>query len=279
MKGARKLYPDVYPSGPYASTRGMSGAGLIAEAFKAPPDTMPENAYAEHHIMVNFNPFQRMDQTREGRLISHALSTGDAVITPAGMPNSWRWDERSNVIALTLTPAMLTSFAGEDGVSLDRFTLVKDYVLAEQAAGLILSVMRRSPDTPYSDAAVDGIMGRLVELGGVSPANGGGLGAGRLRGTMEYMEERCSGPITVREMASAAGLSPYHFSRQFRADMGCSPHRYLLQLRLGKALRLLRESNRPLAVIAAETGFADQSHFSNCFRRRYGVSPSRVRRG
>ena len=67
-------------------------------------------------------------------------------------------------------------------------------------------------------------------------------------------------------------------ARGFRKAYGCSVGAYLRRLRLARAAERLAESEYTLAEIALEAGFADQSHFSNLFRRETGVSPSAFRR-
>jgi AraC family transcriptional regulator len=67
-------------------------------------------------------------------------------------------------------------------------------------------------------------------------------------------------------------------ARGFRKAYGCSVGAYLRWLRIVHAARRLAESDEPLAEIALEAGFADQSHFSNVFRRETGLSPSVFRR-
>jgi AraC-like DNA-binding protein len=83
--------------------------------------------------------------------------------------------------------------------------------------------------------------------------------------------------LTLTDLAEVACLSPYHFSRSFKLAVGVGPQRYVMRRRLDRAKTLLRRSRKPLAVIAQEAGFADQSHLSSIFRREMGVTPGRFR--
>jgi AraC family transcriptional regulator len=83
--------------------------------------------------------------------------------------------------------------------------------------------------------------------------------------------------LTLTDLAGVACLSPYHFSRSFKLAVGVGPQRYVRQRRLDRAKTLLRRTNQPLAWIAQEAGFADQSHLSSIFRREMGVTPGRFR--
>ncbi len=72
--------------------------------------------------------------------------------------------------------------------------------------------------------------------------------------------------------------SPFHLVRLFRSVVGVPIHRYLLHARLTLALDAILDSGYSLSRIALETGFAHHSHFTEAFRRAFGVTPSAVRR-
>lgn len=84
-------------------------------------------------------------------------------------------------------------------------------------------------------------------------------------------------PLPLDTLASEVGVSPFAASRLFRSTTGWTIHQYQIELRLRHALTLLFETERPLAAIALETGFANQGHFGNHFRRRYGLTPRQAR--
>ncbi|NUA99249.1 helix-turn-helix domain-containing protein [Azospirillum melinis] len=82
---------------------------------------------------------------------------------------------------------------------------------------------------------------------------------------------------TVGEGARLAGMSREGFSRRFRKQHGVPPQLFRLSERLNEARRLLR-AGEPVAAVAAEAGFSDQSHLGRCFRRAFGVTPGNYRR-
>ena len=83
---------------------------------------------------------------------------------------------------------------------------------------------------------------------------------------------------TVGQAAEIAGMSREGFSRRFKRLHGIPPHTSRLLAQLNDARRLLR-SGEPIAEVAAETGFADQSHLGRNFRRFFGITPGRYRMG
>jgi len=93
----------------------------------------------------------------------------------------------------------------------------------------------------------------------------------------DLADERYSEPLAVDDLASAAGLSRAHFSREFRRAFGESPHAYLLTRRLERAAALLRATDHSVAEICLSVGLRSLGSFTTSFTRTYGVSPTRYR--
>jgi AraC-like DNA-binding protein len=106
----------------------------------------------------------------------------------------------------------------------------------------------------------------------------GGLAPWQERRARDLIESRLSSDLSLDELARECGLSVAHFTRAFRQSIGQTPHRWLMQRRIDTAERLLISSEKPLAQIAAECGFADQAHFTNIFARMVGAPPGAFRR-
>ena len=85
-------------------------------------------------------------------------------------------------------------------------------------------------------------------------------------------------PLTVDDLAAAAGLSRAHFSREFRRAFGDPPHVYLLTRRLERAATLLRNTDRPVVDICLSVGLSSVGSFTTSFTRTYGESPTAYRR-
>src|SRR4051795_12399621 len=84
-------------------------------------------------------------------------------------------------------------------------------------------------------------------------------------------------PLDVDDLASAAGLSRAHFSREFRRAFGDSPHAYLLTRRLERAAALLRNTDRSVAEICLAVGLQSIGSFTTSFKRAFGASPTAYR--
>ena len=96
----------------------------------------------------------------------------------------------------------------------------------------------------------------------------------RARDTMDRAYAR---PLDIPALARVAHVSTAHFSRQFRATFGETPHRYLQRRRVERAMELLRDTDRAVTEICFDVGFASLGTFSRTFRAVVGESPSRYR--
>lgn len=85
-------------------------------------------------------------------------------------------------------------------------------------------------------------------------------------------------PLAIPALARELGIGYSYFRREFKRHTGLSPHRYLAQMRLEKARRMIGSSSESLKEIAERLGFSSQYHFSTAFKRLFGVSPREWRR-
>jgi AraC family transcriptional regulator len=105
-----------------------------------------------------------------------------------------------------------------------------------------------------------------------------GLTGRQLRIAKQAIYENLDGSRSLSSIAQECGLSPSHFARAFAISVGQPPHQWLLEQRVDLARQLLGESSLPIAEIAVQCGFADQSHLTRVFSARTGSSPGRWRR-
>lgn len=94
-----------------------------------------------------------------------------------------------------------------------------------------------------------------------------------LRRVKALIDDAPDADVSLALMADEAGLSRFQVLRSFTAHFGLTPHAYLMQRRASRARELIR-SGSPLAAVALEAGYADQSHMTRDFRRRYGLTPA-----
>jgi transcriptional regulator GlxA family with amidase domain len=100
----------------------------------------------------------------------------------------------------------------------------------------------------------------------------------RIQSALAFAKRNLDKPLTVRQLAGAAHLSPRQFSRAFRAETGQSPAKAVENLRVEAARLMMEQSRHPIDVIARQTGFADRDHMRRAFLRAFGQPPQAIRR-
>jgi AraC-like DNA-binding protein len=148
--------------------------------------------------------------------------------------------------------------------------------LVEQLAKLLVTNCA-TQDPVYTMAIAQTLLTRILHMA-QSRASVGALPKWRLRRVQMLIDERLAEPLTLSNLAAAAGLSRMHFASQFRAATGSSPHEYLLCRRIEAAKTLLASTQTSLAEIALEVGFLAQAHFTTVFKRLAGATPAQWRR-
>jgi len=98
-----------------------------------------------------------------------------------------------------------------------------------------------------------------------------------LKEALDYIQSNVSQSLSLGNIATVIGFSPYHFARAFKATTGISPYQYVLQCRVDLAKQLLQDQERSLAEVAIEAGFGNQSHMTTVFRQVLQTTPKQYR--
>jgi AraC-like DNA-binding protein len=159
-----------------------------------------------------------------------------------------------------------------------RTSLCDDQPLG-QAIRTACDALARPAGRLERGAALDAVLDRLrPHLERATRASATRRDAVVARRACELLQDDLSADIGADALALASGAADrFRLARAFRAQYGTSPHLFLVQTRLVRARRLLAAGGSP-ASVAAECGFADQSHFGRWFRRAFGHTPATYRR-
>jgi len=96
--------------------------------------------------------------------------------------------------------------------------------------------------------------------------------------TIAFIRSNLAGTIKVKDLASVVKLSENQFRRRFKQEFGITPQQFILRARLQSSGHLLRGSAKPIAILALESGFSDQSYFTKQFKQYFGETPLQYRR-
>lgn len=286
-------YQEIYPSDALLRSadvvRPRAAELLALEYFEAEPAAMPTARFEQHHLLLNLQPHaHRLENWRDGQHRDFTYRLHEIVLTPAGMESGWRWHAKSRVIVITIDPLRLRRFAeSELGLILSE-RQVRDVPQAPDAelcrSGMMLldALLARSTgsEVVYEALARVFLVQLLDRYGDKRSAAlefGSGFTAAQYRRVLDLVADRFGEAVTIQDMARAAGMSPAHFSRLFKATLGDTPYQFVMEFRVEQARNMLAERNRPLIDIALACGFADQPHFTRIFKRLTGRTPREYR--
>ena len=106
-----------------------------------------------------------------------------------------------------------------------------------------------------------------------------GLVDRRIRRSVELMHTQLDQDLTLKALAAASYLSPFHFARLFKKLTGATPHNYLAGIRATRAQSLLAHTELSVTEVGAQVGYLSASHFTKAFRLATGTTPREFRKG
>ncbi|HYR92146.1 MAG TPA: AraC family transcriptional regulator [Terriglobia bacterium] len=207
------------------------------------------------------------------------FDAGHTTFVPADMP-VWGYSEEIRSVRelrVSFAPKVLESILGDELDSAKTDTpvvLLYDDKVARCA--VLLAEECQEPlggDRLYGESLTTALTGALFTRRKVETQRANGLSPWQLRRAMEYLEAHMTQDVSLEEMAKLAGLSQSQFARAFKISVGMPPYKWFLDARIKRAQELLLRGKESIALIAIQTGFADQSHFTKTFRRATGATP------
>jgi AraC family transcriptional regulator len=262
-----------------ASSSGLGWDGIATEIGWSNHWGAEGVAFRGHALAMNLASDPLVAETRgpHGRRRT-AVPSGSLIIYPAGTPFAQHNLGTAHWGCVQLSPDKVRRVLGRD-VDVRAGYGIDDAPLAALARALFAEVAGGGTTGPlFADGMAVSVTARLAHLFGVREEREGvALEGARLKRVIDRIEEGIAQPMGVEELAAIAGLSPAHFSREFKRVHGQPPHAFVLGRRLERARGLL-EGGASIADAALRCGFSDQAHLSRLFKRRFGVTPGRIAR-
>lgn len=218
-------------------------------------------------------------QSRE-KSIRTSISEGSIGIVGPDNPVHVSVTGQADILQMILSPALLEAVTGNPEWVSPPQAQSRDK-LFQAAAAQALVALAQQADAVQLNAIVRRVAGHLGKPAPPSPRLvQGGLSPGAKRRVDVLIDERTQSSsklISLGELASAAGLSVYHFTRAFRRTEGETPYARVISRRVDHALTLLLRTDARVDHISDMTGFSSASHFVCSFRAHMGVTPGALR--
>lgn len=180
--------------------------------------------------------------------------------------------------ALHIRAEVMERLCRELGGGLPPFSTnaLQDGALAEMFRGLHLLIMEQGSLMAREEALLLLLSRLLGRCGGVDTSRSDSHCFDQVAAACAYMQEHFAEPVNLSQLCAQVNLSKSTLLRAFAANMGVTPHGYLVNIRISRA-KVLLQQGLPVAEAALQAGFADQSHLTNSFRRFIGLTPGAYR--
>jgi AraC-like DNA-binding protein/mannose-6-phosphate isomerase-like protein (cupin superfamily) len=216
----------------------------------------------------------------------HVSAAGDVVVIPPDEIHTGgvgRGAEVLSYLALHVPPSLLSAAAAHAVPDAERIAILSPVVQNPVVAALLhrLGAHASSNDGSTIDALLTRLLQSLLApASSVTPTVAQpALTTPHFVRAARDIIEACyadSSRTSLGALSRSTGVTPFHLVREFTASTGLSPHRYLVQTRVRRASDLLA-TGMPVSLVAASTGFADQSHLTTQFKRYVGMTPAAYR--
>jgi AraC family transcriptional regulator len=288
-------FENYLPTSPLLSSRGTGWQHVMVRTYHE-PSQLEETVFpggSDIYLVLITNGHIQVDERKlDGPWTTYPIHAGEWFLTPAGgEPYALRWKSLSTgpltTLHLHLNVDLFSRTVQQVGeydpthVMVQERTGFQDTLLAHIAHSLQQELQHPASagmvGKLYAETAAQMLIAHLLRHYTAadvsihdSPRK---LSSHQMRRLMEFLLAHLNQNLSLEMLAQQVGFSPYHFARLFRETTGESPHQFVLRHRLDVAKHLLKETNTPLAQIALEVGFPQQSHFTQAFKRYVGTTP------
>jgi AraC family transcriptional regulator len=281
---AERYVFDIIPES--AGPRRATMRGSVLHSIRSPGSQ--KFLAKEHSVGIVLAPARKLRASLgSDRITEYDAPIGCLVVNPAGVDSSLAWSEIRENAVIAISPEALSELAAHEfdlaNVELEPpvFGTVDFWALniAERITAELTG--KAAPNELYLDSLVTvfgvHLLRTYTSRKRLSAQPKGGLSPDSARRVREYLNENFTQKVYIAELASVAGVSPNHFIVGFAKTFGIPPHRYLINLRLDFAEKLLVDGKIAIAEIAYLSGFSDQSHLAATMKRYRGKTPTELR--
>ncbi len=267
--------------------RRASWDGLRLEHCQLRAGQLPAHHHHEHVVLLSLTDGCKGELiTSSGVGVSGTQTRGNVCVLPSGLEHQAALEQNSEHLALYVDPLLIAKAASEAELFgsveiVERYTR-HDNVITSVGMALLGELESEGlSGRLYAESLANVLAVHLLRYYSVSTSRAitftGGLSAKKLRDVTAFIGDNYHRDLKLAELAQVAGMSSFHFAREFKRTTGTTPHQYLIKLRVERAKTLLAKKDLPLIEVGLQTGFSHQSHFTRLFRRVTGTTPNAYR--
>ncbi|MBV8198938.1 MAG: helix-turn-helix transcriptional regulator [Candidatus Eremiobacteraeota bacterium] len=244
-----------------------------------------EDQYVRYNVSMQVGRPLLVTSRCNGETLRRLQVPGDVKIVPPGVPRVWETESATVKLTMYLAPALMFSVADSMRIDPSRVVIppnlhVRDPRIEHIGWAVKAEIESSQPlDRLYGDSLGVALASHLLRsyAPASDPMPHAKLSNRRLTRVCDYIRGNLSGDLSLQELATVAGLSASHFKTLFKQTIGMPVHQYVIRRRVEYAAELLQSGDPPLADVALQAGFSNQSHLARCMRRILGVTPASIR--
>ncbi len=202
---------------------------------------------------------------------AHAVKAGELVVVPAAVEHGSTFAAGTRCGAIEVAPEFLSHFAELHATRPIDGAFAR--LRLESCGTIVRALEEEVTTTGCGQAAAIEALVEVLTLRLLRHAPASAARDPRIARAIELVHQSYADELSIDDLAAAAAMSRFHFSRAFRAHTSMSPYAFLLRYRVERAAHLLRRG-KTVTEAAFESGFRDLGRFAQTFRARFGTTPS-----
>lgn len=268
--------------------RSIYTEGVMVLHCIKPPDEFEQPPLTHHLLVFVLSQVPRQVTRIDGQEYDGAYPPSSFLLQPQDALAAYAWESIDEDITILLTPEFLQRIAAQteclnpDQLELRPVLIGQDPQIEQLALAFYHEMQTEGLGGQlYAESLANCLAIHLLRHYCTRSAKlstpQGGLSKTRLSRALEVIHASLEQSLRLETVAAELGLNVHYFSRLFRQSMGVPPYQYVLQQRIEKAKRLLKDPDLSIAEIAMDCGFANPSHLARHFRKLVGLSPKAYR--
>lgn len=278
---------DVNRMSAVVNKRNAAWDGIRLEHWQLRVGELPAHRHREHVVLVSLTDGCKGELiTSSGMGVRGTQTRGNICVLPSGLEHHAALEGNSEHLALYVDPSLITKAASEARLA-GNVEIAERYMPSDRVISSVAMALLGELDSEglsgrlYAESLGNVLAVHLLRYYSISTSRAvtftGGLSAKRLRQVTDFIADNYSRDLKLNELAQVAGMSSFHFAREFKRTTGTTPHQYLIKFRIERAKALLAKNELPLIEVGLRSGFSHQSHFTRLFRRLTGTTPHSYR--
>lgn len=280
--------PELHHSTPLVFQRQAAWDGISLAHYRFRAGEVPEHSHRQHLVLLTLTKDCKGEIRTSSGFNARPQASGDVCVIPSGQPFTATLEGEAEYLAVYLDPSLVLRAAAEDapaaggGVEVIEKSSLHDPLVVNIGQALLAELESDAlGGRLYAESLANVLAVHLLRhytaAGGDMRRFIGGLSGQRLRRVLAFVADNYERDLSLNDLAGEAGMSTFHFAREFKRATGTTPHQHLIKFRVEHAKALLAEGKMPLAEVGLRSGFSHQSHFTRLFRKLTGTTPQSYR--